>query len=176
MSTCLPRCRSDQLSVQAPVPGQADHEGQPRAQLAQACMASSGKTPFTQCLTDNLLHHSHFLLSTSLHVTVALWQLCACVTRKLLLADTFYLVQDARAAKAFLSQAHSYLQSRLSSLNNHCVVCDDSLQLPGAKPVPCSRPTCGFAHDELGVGAGGPAAVLLHVLFGGTCALYHDAV
>ena len=42
-----------------------------------------------------------------------------------------------RAAHRLLTDAHAYLLQRLGALSQACVVCDESLEMPGAKPVPC---------------------------------------
>ena len=44
---------------------------------------------------------------------------------------------DRRAAARLLTEAHGYLLQRLASLSQACVVCDERLDMPGAKPVPC---------------------------------------
>ena len=42
-----------------------------------------------------------------------------------------------RAAHRLLTEAHAYLLQRLGALSQACVVCDEPLEMPGAKPVPC---------------------------------------
>ena len=52
-----------------------------------------------------------------------------------------YPPASKRAAHKLLTEAHAYLLQRLPALSQACVVCNEPLDMPGAKPVPCRQLT-----------------------------------
>ena len=53
-----------------------------------------------------------------------------------------------RASVRLLTDAHAYLLRRLGALSQACVVCDEPLKLPGAKPVPCRHDLAEHTTDN----------------------------
>jgi len=67
----------------------------------------------------------------------------------------FEKIQDMKEKgkeESFFKSLYEFVESTISSCNDHCLICGKKVKYPGLKPTVCLKKLCLFTHEQFGLG------------------------